>query len=131
MTISNADSILKDFSGIRWVDLGLMAIRSRRRDEVDDLILEIVGLYWEVGAKFEICFEDTTYVEARIDFAAKRACSDALDGAFCRLDSPWKKGLSDSNPYDDFSSYLHFGIGLVPKGGKIDLLARSFTFRRL
>lgn len=131
MKSASTNSIVKAFSEIRWADLALRTIGSRRKDEIDDLVLEIVGLYWEVGTRFELCFEDTTYVEARIDFAAKRACSDAFDGAFCRLDSSWKKGLSDANPYDDFSSYLHFGLGLVPKGGKIDVLARSFTFRRL
>ena len=120
-----------EFSKIKWTDLALIAIRTKRQDNVDDLILDVVGLYWEIGVKFELCFEDTTFLHLSIDFASKRSCSDAFDGAACHSGSVWKTSLIQSNPHDDFSSYLHFEMGLVPKGGKIDLLARSFTFRRL
>ncbi len=131
MTDSMAETVIEKFSQIRWPDMALIAIRTERRDEIDDLVLEMFGLYSEVGAKFELRFEDTTFLRLGIDFASKRSCSDALDGAICHLSSPWKISLIESNPYDDFSSYLHYEIGLVPKGGKIDLLARTFTLSPL
>lgn len=125
------DHAVERFSGIKWHDMALISIRTERRDEVDDFVMEILGLYSEVGTKFELRFEDATYLRLDIDFASKRSTSDAIDGARCRSESPWKTSLSESNPYDNFSSYLHFEIGLVPKGGIINLLARGFTFRRL
>jgi hypothetical protein len=131
MRDSMLDDVVESFSRIRWADMALMSIRTERRDEVDDLVAEIVGLYSEAGTRFELRFEDATYLRLNIDLASKRSVSDAMDGARCLSDSPWKKSLSDSNPYDDFSSYLHFELGLVPKGGKIDVLARGFTFQRL
>ena len=129
------DSIMEDavarFSQIKWPDMALISFRTERGAEVDDFVVELVGLYSEVGTKFELRFEDATYLRLDIDFASKRTTSDALDGARCRSDSPWKTSLSKSNPYDNFSSYLHYEIGLVPKGGIINLLARDFALRRL
>ncbi len=111
--------------------MALISIRTDRRDEVDDFVMEIVGLYSEVGTKFEVRFEDATYLRLDIDFASKRTTADAFDGARCRSESAWKTSLSESNPYDNFDSYLHYELGLVPKSGTINLLARGFTFRRL
>lgn len=131
MTDTKVEDLVESFSRIRWTDMALISFRTERRDEIDDFIVEMVGLYSEVGTKFEVCFEDATYLRIEIDFASKRSNSDGIDGARCRLASPWKKSLIDANPYDNFSSYLHYEIGLVPKGGKIDVLARGFEFRRL
>lgn len=125
------DDAVERFSQIKWPNMALISIRSDRRDQVDDFVMEMVGLYSEIGTKFELRFEDATYLRLELDFASKRTTSDAIDGARCRSESPWKTSLSKSNPYDNFASYLHYEIGLVPKGGTINLLARSFTFRRL
>jgi hypothetical protein len=125
------DNTVERFSEIKWPNMALISFRTDRRDEVDDFVMEIVGLYSEVGTKFELRFEDATYLRLDVDFASKRTTSDAIDGAGCRSESPWKTSLSESNPYDNFSSYLHFEIGLVPKGGIINVLARGFTFRRV
>jgi len=122
---------IETFSRTRWTDMALIAFRTERRDEVDDFVVEMVGLYSEKGTTFEARFEDATYLRLNVDFASKRSCSDGMDGARVVPDSEWKKSLIASNPYDDFSSYLHYEIGLVPKGGKIDVLARAFTLRRL
>lgn len=131
MTDLEIGKTIEDFSKIKWTDMALMTFRTERRRDIDDLVFEIVGLYSEVGNKFELHFEDATFVRMEIDFASKRSCADAFDGGNCYLNSPWKTSLIKSNPYDDFSSYLHFALGLVPKGGKIDLLARAFEFRQV
>lgn len=123
------DHTIERFNQIKWQDMALISVRTDRRDELDDFVIEIVGLYSEVGTKFELRFEDATYLRLDVDFASKRTTADAIDGAGCRSESPWKTALSKSNPYDNFDSYLHFEIGLVPKGGTINLLARGFTFR--
>ena len=125
------DEVIERFSQIKWPDMALASIRTERRDEVDDFVAEIVGLYSDVGAKFELRFEDATFVRLDVDFASKRTTSDSIDGARCRSESPWKTSLGELNPYDNFSSYLHFEIGLVPKGGTINVLARGFTLHRL
>lgn len=125
------DEVVERFSKIKWPDMALMSLRTERRDDVDDFVAEIVGLYSEVGTRFELRFEDATYLRLDVDFASKRTTSDAIDGARCRSESPWKTSLTESNPYDNFSSYLHFEIGLVPKGGIVNVLARGFTFHRL
>jgi hypothetical protein len=111
--------------------MALISIRTDRRDEVDDFVMEMVGLYSEIGVKFELRFEDATYLRLDADFAPKRTTSDAIDGARCRLESPWKTSLREANLYDNFASYLHYEIGLVPKGGVINLLARDFALYRL
>jgi hypothetical protein len=123
------DHTAEKFNQIKWPDMALISFHTDRRDEVDDFVIEIVGLYSEVGTKFELRFEDATYLRLEVDFASKRTTSDAIDGARCRSESPWKTALSKSNAYDNFDSYLHYEIGLVPKGGAINLLARGFTFR--
>lgn len=119
------------FSQIRWADMGLVSFKTHRKDEVDDFLIEMVGLYSDIGTRFELRFEDTTYLRLDVDFASKRSTSDALDGARCLSESAWKKSLVESNPHDNFASYLHFEIGLVPKGGVINLLAQGFALRRL
>jgi hypothetical protein len=125
------DNTVERFSQIKWPNMALISFRTDRRDEVDDFVMEIAGLYSEVGTKFELRFEDATYLRLDVDFASKRTTADGIYGARCLSESPWKTSLSESNPYDNFSSYLHFEIGLVPKGGIINLLARGFTFRRV
>jgi hypothetical protein len=119
------------FSQVRWTDMALISFKTDRQIEVDDFLIEIVGLYSEIGSTFELRFEDTTYVRMDVDFASKRSTSDAIDGARCLSESPWKTSLIEANPHDNFASYLHFEIGLVPKGGIINLLARGFALRRL
>lgn len=126
-----SDEIIERFAQIKWSDMALTSIRTERGDDVDYFLIEMVGLYSEIGAKFELRFEDTTYLRLDIDFASKRSTSDAIDGARCRSESPWKASLIKSNPYDNFASYLHYEIGLVPKGGTINFLARGFALRRL
>jgi hypothetical protein len=126
-----SDEIIERFAQIKWSDMALLSIRTERRDDADYFVIEIIGLYSEIGMKFELGFEDTTYLRLDVDFASKRSTSDAIDGARCRLESPWKTSLIKSNPYDNFASYLHYEIGLVPKGGTINFLARNFALRRL
>jgi hypothetical protein len=125
------DNTVERFSQIEWQNMALISFRTDRRDKVEDFVMHIVGLYSEVGTKFELRFDDATYMRLEVDFAFKRCAADAIDGARCRSESPWKTSLSESNPHDSFSSYLHFEIGLVPKGGIINILARGFTFQRV
>jgi hypothetical protein len=124
-----SDDITLRFSQIEWPNMALLAIRTERFEKTDDLVLEIIGLYSDVGKRSEIRFHDATYVALTVDFAAKRSVSDAFDGGRCRYESPWKKTLADSNPYDNFASYFHFELGLVPKGGLINILASNFEVR--
>jgi hypothetical protein len=125
------DDVALRFSLIKWCNMAFLAMRTERREGTDDLVLEVIDLYSKAGERSEIRFQDATYVSINVDFAAKRTCADAFDGARCRLDSPWKKSLGESNPYDNFSSYFHFELGLVPKGGSLNLLASDFEMRRL
>ncbi len=119
------------FAEIVWPNMGLLSLKSERGQDTDDVLFEIEDLYSGKNGRFEVRFIDTTYLSLGIDFASKRTCADAFDGADCRLDSSWKKALTDANPYDNFSSYFHFRFGLVPKGGSIDLLALRFELRQL
>lgn len=114
------------FGQIKWCNMGLLTVRSERVRDTDDFVMEITDLYSEDPKRFELRFLDTTYLSLELDFASKRTAADALDGGDCRSESPWKKALADANPYDDFSSYLHFRLGLVPRGGAINLLALNF-----
>jgi|SRR5579875_733987 len=119
------------FEQIKWCNMGLLTMRSERGQDTDDFVIEIIDLYSELSERAEVRFKDATYLSLEIDFASKRTCADAFDGADCRSESPWKKALSDANPYDSFASYLHFRLGLVPKGGSINLLALDFELRKL
>lgn len=125
------ENTIQRFARIDWANMALLTMRMERKKEVDDLVIEIIGLYSHIGEKFELRFEDTTYLVINVDFAAKRTSADAIDGAQCRSDSPWKKSLIESNPYDNFTQYFHYEIGLVPKGGSLNLLARDFTITRM
>jgi hypothetical protein len=122
------EDVIKKFARIHWSDYALAEVRTERRATVDDLILTVVGLYSVEGKNFELRFEDSTYVQLEVDFAFKRVTSDGIEGARCLAESPWKRTLSERNPHDDFSSYLHFEIGLVPKSGLIQVLAKDFSF---
>ena len=125
------EEIIKRFEEIDTHNLALLSMRTERREEVDNLILEIAGAYDKADEKYELRFEDMTYLKTDIDFASKRVTADVMYGARCHSESPWIKSLIESNPYDNFSAYLHFEIGLIPKSGGIDLLARDFSMRRL
>jgi hypothetical protein len=98
---------------------------------IDDFVIEIIDLYSATGESAELRFKDTTFLSLEIDFASKRTCADAFDGAECRSESPWKKALADANPYDSLASYLHFRFSLVPKGGSLNLLAVDFELQKL
>lgn len=119
------------FEEIKWCNMGLLTMRSERGQDTDDFVIEITDLYSGTGERAEVRFKDTTYLSLEIDFASKRTAADAFDGADCRPESPWKKALADANPHDSFASYLHFRLGLVPKGGSINLLALDFELRKL
>jgi hypothetical protein len=119
------------FAQIRWCNMGLLAMRSERKNTSDDFILEIVDLYSGLNERWEVVFNDTTYLALEIDFASKRTCADAFDGASCHSESSWKTNLARNNPHDSFDSYLHFQLGLVPKGGAINLLAMNFDIKKL
>jgi hypothetical protein len=125
------EEIVERFSQIAWMNMALISFKTDRKDEIDNFSIEVVGLYSETESKFELRFEDTTYIRVNVDFASKRSTSDSIEGARCRSESPWKTSLIEANPYDNFDSYLDFEIGLVPKGGTINLLARNFTLRSL
>ncbi|MFZ3215702.1 MAG: hypothetical protein WA192_06550 [Candidatus Acidiferrales bacterium] len=119
------------FGQIKWCNMGLLTMRSERGQDTDDFVIEIIDLYSGTSERSELRFKDTTYLSLEIDFASKRTCADAFDGADCRSESPWKKALADANPHDNFASYLHFRLGLVPKGGSINLLALDFEIQKL
>lgn len=119
------------FGQIKWCNMGLLTMRLERGQDTDDFVIEIVDLYSSTHERSEIRFRDTTYLSLEIDFASKRTVADALDSADCRSKSRWKEALADANPHDNFASYLHFRIGLVPKGGSINLLALDFEIQRL
>jgi hypothetical protein len=84
------DRTIESFNRIKWPDMALISFLTDRRDDVDDFVIQIIGLYVEVGAKLELRFEDATYVRLDVDFASKRTTSDAIDGARCRSESSWK-----------------------------------------
>jgi hypothetical protein len=125
------EEIIERFSRIAWMNMALISLKTDRKDEVDDFLIEVIDQCSEIEKRFELRFADTTYVRMSVDFASKRANSDSIASAGCRSDSSWKTSLIKANPYDNFDSYLDFEIGLVPKGGLINLLARDFTLRRL
>jgi hypothetical protein len=121
------EDVVERFAKIKWSNMSLISMRTERREGLDDFVAEIVGLYSEIGTKFELRFVDATYLRLDVDFAFKRCSADAIDSTRCRSESPWKKSLTELNPYDNFASYWHFEIGLVPKGGTINILAKDFT----
>jgi hypothetical protein len=106
--------------------MGLLAMRSERKQSTEEFIIEIIDRYSEAHERCELRCFDTTYLSVELDFASKRTCADAFDDGDCRSESAWKQTLADANPCDNFASYLHFRLGLVPKGGTINLLALSF-----
>lgn len=119
------------FEQIKWCNMGLLTMRSERGQDTDDFVIEIIDLNSGLSERAAVRFKDATYLSLEIDFASKRTCADAFDGADCRSESAWKKALSDANPSDSFASYLHFRLGLVPKGGSINLLALDFELQKL
>lgn len=119
------------FKDVNWCNLALLAMRTERRSDTDDLILQLTDLYSNEHTQLEARFQDTTYMSLNVDFASSRTTGGAFDGGRCRLDSPWKQSLAKSNPYDNFDSYFHFELGLVPKGGLINVLAVNFVIRRV
>ena len=123
--------IIKRFSQIAWMNMALISFKTDRKDEIDDFLIEVIDQYSGTETRFEVRFEDTTYVRIDVDFASKRTTSDSIQSAGCRSESSWKTSLIKANPYDNFESYLDFEIGLVPKGGLMNLLARDFTVRTL
>jgi hypothetical protein len=126
-----SEEVQPRFGEIKWCNMGLLSMRSEKKQDTDDFAIEIVNLYSDTNERSELRFRDASYLSLEVDFASKRDCADALYGADCSVESPWKKSLADANPYDNFSSYLHFRFSLVPKGGFINLLALDFAIQKL
>lgn len=116
------------FNALKWHDsklLGLSFAREGTEEQVR-LSLEMRG---EQGTlvPMEMIFKGSTYIALEVDLEGKHQCSNDISDARCCASSEWTKMLSDRNPYDSFSGFLHFEIDLIPPGGNINILAKDFV----
>jgi hypothetical protein len=127
MTDQSTDATIRRFRAISWHDSKLLETSIFRRGSDEQVRISLM-LRDERGAltPAAIVFKDATFVQLEFDLAGKRLCGDDISGAECLATSAWTKALANHNPHDSFDGYLHFEIGLIPPGGRIDVLAKDF-----
>ena len=122
------EEIISKFNGLTWHDAKLIDFSFYRNSANENEIR--MGLVFESTNGWSplhwLTFEDSTFVNVDVDLEGKRVCSDSIASAACSEHSDWVISLSQASPYDDFSEYLHFKISLIPPGGSINILAKSF-----
>lgn len=122
------DEIIQEFEKLRWHDAKLLNLSLYRNSSNGNETKITVSFELESGWSplISIIFIDSTYLKMAVDLEGKRVCSDSIESASCYKASEWITALTQTNPYDNFSGYLHFNINLIHPGGSIDILAKGF-----
>jgi hypothetical protein len=108
-------------------DSKLLGVSLHRTEGEEQVTLSLLlGKDWDSLAPTDVTFRNATYVRLDMGLDGKRVCSDDISHGVCRPSSDWLKSLSEVNPFDNFTGYLHFEVMLIPPGGKIDVLATDF-----
>jgi hypothetical protein len=124
------------FNSLKWHDsklvgLSLYKVDGEDRAKISLELIENLGVY----TKAEMIFKNCAYFEADVYLQAKSMCADDIQGADCYLSSDWKAAVSVPGACDPIlgdrklEKFLHFCIGLIPPGGKINILAEDFELR--
>lgn len=73
-----------------------------------------------------IIFNNCVNVKMTMNLEGKRACSDSISDAYASLTSDWLREAANENSYYDYGNCVHFIIDLIPPGGGIEIIAKSY-----
>jgi hypothetical protein len=123
----------ESFNRLLWHDSKLRSLRIVRRDERDEVALEVElrGMPEQELTPVTIVLEDAVFFFSDIDLQGKRECSDDISSAKCEAKTDLMTKLHDERlkySRDALVGYFHFSIYLIPPGGTVDVIASGFRF---
>jgi hypothetical protein len=117
------------FNKLLWHDSKLRTFQLFRRDDGDELILEVELIHGPDRklTPMTVVFEEIAFFICDIDVDAKRQCTDDISNAWCSPESELKtkKKQQQLSP-DELQSHFHFHLSLCPPGGSLDIIAPRF-----
>jgi hypothetical protein len=120
---------LETFNALKWHDSKLVGMSLDRIAEEDQIIVKLMLWAGDRLAPHVLTFKDPTIVDLNFDLTGKQLCADDISSADCQTSSDWISELSRNSPHDNFAGYLHFEIRLIPPGGRLRILAKTFDLR--
>lgn len=136
----NTESIRQRFSAIRWHDSVLhdpifLRVGKEQRVRIPlelDVRPRVPGSSHEpIYELHTITFMRTNRIKMDVDLECKRDCSDQVFSGEMIEPSVWKDKIVKEDPYNDYSTYLHFRIELCAPSGTIEILAEDFELVRV
>jgi len=121
------------FNRVFWHDSKLRSFQVVRRDDVDDVVLELElrGASELELTPTTLVLQDAVFLFCDIDLQGKRECSDDISSAKCSAQSDLKTKIQDERlkySPDALVGYSHFSFYLIPPGGTVDVIAAGFRF---
>lgn len=129
------EMVSESFNRLQWHDSKLRSLRVLRRDDLDEVILdvELRGASEQELTPITVVLEDAVFFFSDIDLQGKRECADDISSAKCDTKTNLMTKLQNERlkySSDAFAEYFHFSIYLIPPGGTLDVIASGFRLER-
>ena len=129
-------SVSESFNRIQWHDSKLRSLRVRRRDDLDEVILdvELRGASEQELTPMTVIFDNAVFFFSDMDLQGKRECSDDISSAKCNVKTDLMTKLQNERlKYSPgaLAGYFRFSIYLIPPGGSVDIIASGYRLERL
>jgi len=126
-----SETISESFNRLIWHDSKLRALRIIRRDDVDEIVLdvELRGMPGKELTPMTVVLEDAVFFFGDIDPQGKRECADDISSAECECKTDLMIKLQNErlkHSPDALAGYFHFRVYLIPPGGNLDIIASGF-----
>jgi hypothetical protein len=126
-----SETISESFNRLIWHDSKLRALRIIRRDDVDEIVLdvELRGMPGKELTPMTVVLEDAVFFFGDIDLQGKRECADDISSAKCECKTDLMIKLQNErlkHSPDALAGYFHFRVYLIPPGGNLDIIASGF-----
>jgi hypothetical protein len=126
-----SETISESFNRLIWHDSKLRALRIIRRDDVDEIVLdvELRGMQEKELTPMIVVLEDAVFFFSDIDLQGKRECADDISSATCETKTDLMIKLQNERlkySPDALAGYFHFRVYLIPPGGNLDIIASGF-----
>jgi hypothetical protein len=126
-----SETISESFNRLIWHDSKLRALRIIRRDDVDEIVLdvELRGMPGKELTPMTVVLEDAVFFFGEIDLQGKRECADDISSAKCECKADLMMKLQNErlkHSPDALAGYFHFRVYLIPPGGNLDIIASGF-----
>jgi hypothetical protein len=129
------ENVSESFNRLQWHDSKLRSLRVLRRDDLDEVILdvELRGASEQELTPITVVLDDAIFFFSDIDLQGKRECADDISSAKCDAKTNFMSKLQNERlkySPDALAGYFHFSVYLIPPGGTVDVIAAGFRLER-